>query len=152
MKPDWILIANASRARLLQQEEPGASVALMHSFEHPASRLHSSELGDAARGRESTDRAFGAAAYEPRIDAQRKEHLHFAGELADFLERGAQQGVYGSVRVFASSPFLGELKAQLGDATRRLLAGTHDVDLSTVGPAEIARRIEREVAQAAQGK
>jgi hypothetical protein len=41
-----------------------------------------------------------------------------------------------------------ELKRQLGDAAQRILAGAHDVDLTAVGPAEIGRRIERELAQA----
>lgn len=148
MKPNWILIANASRARLLVQQEEGGNVAVLRSFEHPASRLHSSELGDDERGRQASDRGFGATAFEPRVDAQRKEHLRFAGELADFLEAGAQHGECGSVHVFASSPFLGELKALLGDATRRLMAGTHDVDLSAVGPAEIGKRIAQELAHA----
>jgi len=146
MKADWILIADASRARLLQQDE-GILCAFLRSFEHPASRLHSSELGDGERGRQATDRSFGAAAFEPRLDAHRKEHLHFAGELAGFLEAAALKGEFQSVRVFAPSPFLGELKAQLGDATRRLLASTHDLDLSAVGPAEIGRRIAQAVAQ-----
>lgn len=147
MKPDWILIANASRARLLRREDRGRYTEL-RSFEHPASRLRSSVLGDDERGREAADGSFGAAAYEPRIDAQRKEHLRFAAELAGFLETAAQQGLFGSVQVFAASPFLGELKAQLGDATRRVLAGSHDLDLSAVGPAEIGPRIERALAGA----
>jgi hypothetical protein len=146
MKPDWILIANASRARVLQQQE-GRPPALLQQFEHRASRLHSSELGDDEAGRERKDGLSGSAAFEPRIKAQRKEHLRFARELADFLEAGAQQALYGSVRVFAPSPFLGEVKAVLGDATQRLLAGSHDLDLSSVGIAEIRRRIEQALAQ-----
>lgn len=144
MKPDWILIASASRARVLQQEQ--GRFAELRAFEHAASRLPSSQLGDDARGRERSDRAFGGAAYEPRMDLHRKEHLRFAGELAEFLEEGAQQGRYGSLHVFAPSPFLGELKAQLSEATLRLLAGSHDLDLSAVGPAELGRRIEKALA------
>lgn len=146
MKPDWILIANASRARLFQQDEEGAPAALLRSFEHPASRLRSSALGSDERGRAAADRAFGAAAYAPRIDRQRKEHLRFAAELAAFLEAGARHGLCRSVRLFAASPFLGELKVQLGEATQRLLAGAHDLDLSAVGPAEMGRRIAHELA------
>lgn len=46
MTPDWILVANAGQARLLQQE-PGSPMAVLQAFQHAASRLHSSELGDA---------------------------------------------------------------------------------------------------------
>lgn len=147
MTSDWILIANASRARVFQQQEEDAPYTLLQSFEHPASRRHSSELGDDERGRAGADQAFGAAAYEARLEPQRKEHLRFAGELAAFLEQGAQHGQCRSVRLFAASPFLGELKAQLGDATQRILAGTHDLDLTAVGPAEIGRRIAQALKQ-----
>ncbi|HSV84918.1 MAG TPA: host attachment protein [Ramlibacter sp.] len=145
MKPDWILIADASRARLLQQAQDSPIIQL-RAFEHRDSRLHSSELGDGERGRERSDRLFGASAYEARIEPQRKEHLRFARELAELLEEGARHGRCRSVRLFAPSPFLGELKAQLGDATQRLLAGSHDFDLSSVGIAEIGQRIQLAVA------
>jgi protein required for attachment to host cells len=147
MQPDWILIANASRARVLQQQQ-GRRLAELKIFEHPESRLHSSELGDDPRGRQRRDGLYGAAAFEPHLSAQRKEHVRFAHELAGYLETAAQQGLYRSLQVFAGSPFLGELKAELGDATRRLLAGCHDLDLSSVGPAELGRRIEHALAQA----
>ena len=90
MKPDWILLANATRARLLQQER-GARVTVLESFDHPQSRSKISELVDDRAGHESTDRSYGGTAYQPRIDAKQKEHQRFARELADFLERQAQQ-------------------------------------------------------------
>ena len=63
------------------------------------------------------------------------------------LEAGALEGSYASLRVFACSPFLGELKQALGPAAQRLLAGARDVDLTHVGPAELADRIRHELAQ-----
>jgi protein required for attachment to host cells len=145
MKPDWILIANATRARLLQQERH-ARVTELHSFEHPQSRSKISDLADDRAGHERSDRGFGGTAYQPRIDAKHKEHQRFARELAEYLEHAAQQGHFGSLAVFASSPFLGELKAELGAATGRLLAGTHDLDLTAVGKAELGRRLAQELA------
>lgn len=145
MKTNWILIANATRARVLQQEGDNR-VTVLESFEHPQSRSKISDLADDRAGFEKTDRSFGGTAYTPRIDAKQKEHLRFARELSDFLERQAQLGHFQSLEVFASSPFLGELKAELGSATARLVAGTHDVDLTGVGPAELGRRIADEIA------
>lgn len=146
MKPQWILIANASHARLLQQE-PGAPMVVLAAFEHPASRQHSAALGDDKAGRELSGRGFGGAAFEPRTDAQTKEHLRFARELADRLEEGARSARCESISLFASSPFLGELKHALGEHTRAMLAHSRDVDLTHVGLAEIERRIQHELAQ-----
>lgn len=145
MKPTWILVANAAHARLFRQE-PGTPLVTLQSFEHPASRQHSAVLGDDKAGREQSDRAFGGAAYTPRTDAQTKEHLHFARELADALEQGAQKSEYAALFVYASSPFLGELKQALGEHTRGRLAATHDVDLTSFGLAEIEQRIQAQPA------
>jgi protein required for attachment to host cells len=147
MKSQWILIANASRARLLQQEANGRLTPL-DVFVHPASRQRSSALADDKAGRELGGRSFGGAAFEPHIAAQRKEHLAFARELGDMLERGAQEVRCESVTLFASSPFLGELKQALGPGGQRLLAGAHDVDMTAVGLAELQQRIRHELSQA----
>lgn len=143
MKPDWILIANATRARLLQKEA-GSPLVIIESFSHPQSRSMTSELGDDKAGQEGADRHFGGASYTPRLDAKEKEHLHFAHELSDYLEQQAQQGRFHSLTLFASSPFLGELKARLGTATARLVTATHDLDLTSVGLAELDQRMARE--------
>lgn len=146
MKPDWILIANATRARVLEQL-PNQRVKELASFEHAAGRSKVSELVHDRAGSERSDRSFGAAAYQPRLDPKDKEHQRFARELGEWLERGALAGSYASLEVFSSNPFLGELKAGIGPATQRLLRGVHDRDLTMVGRAELARRIAHERAQ-----
>jgi protein required for attachment to host cells len=145
MKPEWILIANATRARLLQREH-GSPLVVVQSFEHPQGRAKTSELADDRAGQGKTDHSFGGASYPPRIAAKYKEHLRFARELAEYLEHQAQQGNFHSLALFASSPFLGEVKALLGKATTRLLTATHDLDLTSVGLVELDQRIAHESA------
>ena len=145
MKPDWILIANATHARLLQHER-GSPMVIIESFEHPQSRSKISELADDRAGHESMDSTFGGTAYQPRMDAKQKESMRFARELADHLEQQAQQGSYRSLVIFASSPFLGELKAALGAAAARLLSSTHDLDLTSFGLSELEQRVASELA------
>lgn len=145
MKPDWILIANASHARLLERRL-GEPLALTRTFEHPQSRRKASELGVARAGHESGANSFSGTAYYPRVDAREKEQIRFARELTDYLEQEARRNTFRSVSLFASSPFLGELKRELGDATARLLAGAHDLDLTRVGMAELGSRIAAEAA------
>jgi len=149
MKPEWILIANATHARLLRHER-GSPMVVLESFEHPESRSKVSELADDRAGHESRDGSFGGSAYPPRVDAKQKEHARFARELADHLEQQAQQGSFRSLAIFASSPFLGELKAELGAATARLLSTTHDLDLTSFGLTELEQRVERALAPPAR--
>jgi hypothetical protein len=117
MKPDWTLIANATRARLLQQERGGPMV-ILESFIHP-------------RG---------------RGDLNAREHAGFARELAQLLEQEAQLDHFGTLTIFASGPILGEIQNQLGKATVRRLASTHEQDLTAFGLTELEQRIAHELA------
>lgn len=140
MRPDWILVANATHARLLQKDA-GAPVVVIDSFEHPASRARPSTLGDAPAGREASGHGFGGAAFERRTDAHRKELHVFAKELAQPLEAAALGGRFHRLFVFASSPFLGELREALGPAAHKLLAASHDADLTSYGLDELEGRM-----------
>lgn len=142
MKPDWTLIANASQARLLQREA-GAPAVVLHAFHHPQSRAKPSELGDDKAGREGGAQSFGGAAFVPHADAHRKELQHFAHEIAQYLEQGARDGRFHQLTVYASSPFLGELKHALGHATQPLLAAAHDADYTGLGLAELEERLRQ---------
>jgi protein required for attachment to host cells len=146
MKPDWILLANSSRARLLQRQR-GIHLTTLESFEHPQGRSKTSDLVDDRAGHDSTDHNYGGTAYQPRTDAKSKEQQRFAHELAQYLEGQAQAGNFRSVEVFASSAFLGALKSELGAATKTLVSGTHDLDLTGLGALELERRLAREAAQ-----
>jgi protein required for attachment to host cells len=146
MKPEWILIANSTHARLLEHQS-GSPMAVLQSFENPQGRSKVTDLADDKMGRESSDRSFGGASYQPRVDAKQKTHTHFARELADYLGPQAQQGSFRSLVIFASSPFLGQLKSELDANTTRLVSATHDLDLTSFGLSELEQRIQREIAR-----
>jgi protein required for attachment to host cells len=124
VKPDWILIANTIRARVLQQER-GRSITVVESFVHPA-----------GRGQPSA----------PLRDPQEKAHTAFAHELAQYLEQEARQGHFASLSIVARPPFLGDLRQALGHFTQALLTAVHEADLTGVGIADLDERIPRELA------
>jgi protein required for attachment to host cells len=144
MKAQWILIANATRARLFERQ-PDEPLRMLRSFDDPDGRKRAGELASDKAGRELSGHGFGGAAFEPRMDAKHKEHVLFARQIAQDLEHGARTNSFASLIVFASSPFLGELRNELGSSTTRLLAGTYDVDLTAVGPAELESRLAHEL-------
>jgi len=124
---DWILIANTTRARVLQQQR-GAAMEVLESFVHPAGR---------------------GQVLPPLLDARQKEYTRFAQELAQYLEVEARMGHFASLVILAPEPFLDEVRAALGKFTARLLVGTGERDLTSCGVAELGRQIERELAAAA---
>lgn len=139
-QPEWVLIANATRASAYERASSG-QLRLVRSFEHLPSRERSAQLGDDKAGREVNPGEFRGAAFVRRLDPHRKEHLHFARELAAFLEREAQADAYASLAIFAADPFLGELRGQIGPACARRLSRAQGPDLSHVGTAELPKRV-----------
>lgn len=143
---EWILVANAARARLLLQRN-GCPLRLIQHFEHPQSRLHAQDLADDQTGRRASDRGHGAMALAARSDPHRKQAERFAQELARHLEQAALHGQLGRLLVFAAPPFLSLLRRHCGPATRRQLGGMFNVDLSGVDTAQLAQRLVHERAQ-----
>ena len=84
MKVQWIVVANASLARLFRRDSPTDPLVPLTTMEHPES---------------------------------------------------------STLWLFASSPFLGELKAQLSDAIDKRLQLALDSDLTSFGLAEIEQRL-----------
>jgi protein required for attachment to host cells len=121
--PDWILIANATRARVLAQEA-GGSMEVLESFVHPAGR---------------------GQPLSPITDPREKSYTRFAHELAQHIEQEARQGHLCSLVIFAPQPFLDELVSALGKTGRGLLCGAHEMDLTSVGLAELDWRIQHEL-------
>ena len=125
MKSQWILVANASLARLFRRDSPTDTLVALATMEHPESRLKGSELADSRPGR-------------------RKAHQRFAREIAERLDTGLAAGEFSTLGLFASSPFLGELKEQLSNAVDKRLQLALDSDLTSFGLAEIEQRIRNQ--------
>jgi hypothetical protein len=125
---DWILIANTTRARVLEQEAGGGPMEVLESFVHPAGR---------------------GQPVDPITDPREKSYTRFAHELAQHVEQEARQGHLCSLVVFAPQPFLDEIASALGKASRGVLCGMHEMDLTSVGLAELDWRIHHELEAAA---
>lgn len=148
MKTDWFVIANASQALLLSRDTPDAPLAHVAHFAHPQGRMSGVELGSAPLGHAKSDQRPGGTSFSPHTELHRKERQHFAREIAAYLDAAVQQGQCRSITVFAATPFLGDLKAELGSATVKLLASAVDLDLTHYGPGELEQRINQAIPHA----
>lgn len=143
MKDQWILVANASIARFFKRGSASEALVPVATMTHQESRLKGAELAHDRPGREATDNSRGANRFEPRSDVRRKEHLRFAHEISDRLEKGLAAGEFDSLLVFASSPFLGELRALLSEPVEKHLKMALNNDLTAFDMAEIEARLPR---------
>jgi protein required for attachment to host cells len=156
----WVLISDASRARLFQAGEYGAhqmSLTLLRKFEHPESRERNLDLvsdkpgriqqsvspnirmrGGSGGGQVATGNRAGM---EPTTPPKKIEHEHFARELAQELEKGLQQNAYSNLIVAANPEFLGLLRGTMSDQVKKHLTASLDKDYTAMDVRELEGRI-----------
>lgn len=135
----WVLLANASRARLFERDHDNGALRELGDFVHPDSRLKSKALSRdrAGQGAKGSARAH----FEPAMSAQEREQHHFAEQLAHHLKEAAAAGQLVGWALIASSPFLGHLHAALGRAAAVRLTHRVDRDLTAFVGQELERRV-----------
>lgn len=142
MNGELIIVANATRARFFTRDAAHDPLVPLETIEQPEGRLKTSELSDDHAGHGSSDHRPGGVDFTPRLDARKKLHLQFARELSHRID-DALKGGCRHVSLFSSSPFLGELKAELSPAAQKALRTAVEADLTALGLTELEQRIER---------
>ncbi|MEO8309604.1 MAG: host attachment protein [Caldimonas sp.] len=141
MKTECILVADAASARFFRRESDADPLIPLETVTHDASRQKASALGDDRLGHGSRDRSPGGVSFVPHTDPKRREHEHFARQIALRLEQALERGECRRISIYAPARFLGELRAALGPATSKSLRVTIDIDLIRYGLDELERRI-----------
>lgn len=142
MKSTWVLIANASQARCCARENANSPWTEVAKFEDVWGRAKGSDLSEDRSGYEGTSLSRGGTSYTPRVDAKKKEHESFARQLANYLNEAVGARRCEEIVIFASNPFLGEVKAFLNEHASRALGRTLAIDLTSFTGPELARRID----------
>jgi hypothetical protein len=78
----WILIANASLARLFRSDSPTDPLVPLAAMEHPQSRLKGSQLADDHPGHEATDNSSAVAIVRAARQQRRMRRPHAGGDAA----------------------------------------------------------------------
>lgn len=138
-RPRRLLLANASRARLLERDPDTGSLRELASHVHTASRMKAAELGRDRSGEGVTGASH--AAFAPATDLREREREHFAHELAGQLEAEARANRLPHWALMASSPFLGRLRAELGPLAAASLVLHAEVDLTALPLHELEPRL-----------
>lgn len=138
--PVWIVVANGSRARVLQRDGHAGALTEIRDWVHPATRQHSQDLGNGHR--QSGIR--GRSGLAERSTAQNHERSAFAHEICEWLAHGLNTQQAGSVALLASNPFLGELIAHGQGRLHGHLCAAHAVDLTALPLPQLAQRLHQD--------
>lgn len=153
----WILVSDASRARLLRAGPQQDGLVQLDAFEHPDSRAHVRDLVSDAQGRKPvgpvpaspahgpTGVAHGRPGAEPDTDPKEVEAQKFARELAEVLEKGLVDRAYDRLFLIAAPHFLGLLRRAVSTQVEKQIAVTLDKDLTRADLGELAERLEADL-------
>lgn len=138
----WILVANASLARLYAHLGPHKGLKLVKEISHPESRMKNSDLAsDRAGLMQAAGSGHGAREQQssPKLNATRS----FAHKLARELYMGRSCNKFGRAILVAPPAFMGMLNATLDRATAQLVTDRFEKDYTKSPEPTLCGRLER---------
>src|SRR5262245_8827049 len=127
----WILVSDASRARLFQKVSGVEVWRLVEELAHPESRAHTHDVVTDRSGRsQRSGSASYSTAMEPQTPPKYVEMENFAHLLAGRLEQGFGKKAYDRLILIAPPRFLGLLRERLSDQVAKRVTASLDKDLS----------------------
>lgn len=131
----FVLVADASRARLYSRTNLAPKLELVEAFEHPESRAKVMDLMADKPGRTFASGPMSAArsAKEYSTDPKDVEADKFARELGDRLAKLFDAHAFEALVIAAPAKFVGRLRATLAthhDHVSRQVVAWHEKDYS----------------------
>ena len=130
-KITYILVADGARARLYVNTGVGKGVQPVSGATHRADlHHHDREILTDKPGRAFNSVGTGRSAMEPPTEWHRFEKHKFAREMAKVLDAAAANKAFDRLILIAPPATLGDLRTELGDNTRKMVAAELPKDLT----------------------
>jgi len=123
MSITWIMVANASQAKLFANHGPNKGLDLLRELAHPESREKAANLVS-----DRTGNFAGSGSYAQPTDPKQHEAERFALQIAHELEHGRTQNAYERLVLVASAPFLGLLNSRLSQQVQHKISDSINKD------------------------
>jgi protein required for attachment to host cells len=141
MSVTWIMVANASQAKLFANLGPKKGLRLVKELEHPESREKTSNLvSDRPGSHPGPGSGFGS--FAQATDPKEHEAERFAQELSRELEDGRVNNAYERLIVVASAHFMGLLNNRLSPHVRSKVSESIEKDYTRLPMKELAGHLE----------
>lgn len=142
MATAWILVANASEAKVYANKGIGKGLEVIARLSHPDSRKKTSDLVSDRPGH-MAGAGNGHGSHVPATNPKQHEHDVFARELAQQLDQGRTANHYQRLIVVAEAHFRGLLNGVMNSQVSGLVSDTIDKDYTKLNDKELAGRLEK---------
>jgi len=140
MAKHWILVANASQARVFECTSFTEPLAEVSDWQHPESRMRASETERSPLGQSQAGRSGLAS----RSDLKQQHRSDFAKTLAAYLLEAVLSHRMSRLALVVSNPFMGELMAHLDKSVQKALVSQHVLDLTSLNLTDLEHRLRSE--------
>lgn len=146
----WIIVADGSRARILEANSPLGSLQEVTALVHPEARLHERDLRADAPG-QVHDRMGNASHMTSDKESVKSHEIQvFAREIADLLLQGWQAQRFQHLLLIASPEFLGQLRDVLDPKLKDCICLEMAKDYTRLKPEEIRSHLPERLPLRAQ--
>lgn len=140
MSKIWVVVADASRARIFTASKPVDPLVEIETLSNPEGRLHEGDLVTDRGGRisngEGARHGYGAG------NSVKDENTNrFAAEVCKRLEKGRSSHVFERLYVMAAPQFLGLMRKHQSDALRGMISNEIAAELTTQSPDRIRAQL-----------
>jgi len=136
-----VVVAESSRARIFESDNPNIPLKEIRDMIHPESRAHTQELTSDLPGRSFDRHGQGRHAMEATVDVKEQESILFAEQLADFINSECTERKADRLYIAAAPHFLGLLRKRLAQETKRHIVRQIDKNLVTMDEGEIRKHL-----------
>jgi len=132
MQARWIVVADGSRARILERREHNQPLREIGAFGNQMARAGNAPLRTDGDGRffGNNGRVQGDTS-EPQVLPKEREADNFSRAITDHLERGRNQHRYAQLYLIAAPKFLGRLRGSMKPPLGKLVEAGLPKDMST---------------------
>jgi protein required for attachment to host cells len=140
----WIVAADSARARIFEMgaRDEDDDPREVEQFMNPEGRAQNREINTAPDGRMYGGNQPRAHSTAQQVTPEKHQAELFSREIGRYLDKARTQHRYEKLCVIAPPEFLGLMRRNMTDETRKLVEDEVDKDLSKSGPAEIRRCLE----------
>jgi protein required for attachment to host cells len=138
--PTWILVADASRARIFTADKARSPLNEIRTLTSPEARLHEGDLVTDKGGRDRNP-GTGAHGFNSEDEHKHENAERFAAQVCQELEAARNTGDFRKLYVVAAPSFLGMLRRHQSSALKALVVGELDKNLATQDPTTIRKSL-----------
>ncbi len=139
----WVLVAEASQARIYSRQKKHSSLELVRQFAEPEARAREQDLYSDAPGRAFDSKGAGRHAMEPDHSGKDTLLASFTRTIAEYLEEGRQKHRFDRLVLVAAPRILGVLRQRFSSATQRLVVAEFAKNMGSREVDEIAALIDQ---------